>query len=285
MMRGDQMTKKRARLLFIYVLLAGGAILCVMPMVYMLGISLKPSGALYEFPPHLFPGPEQLTLVNFEEILAQSKFFYNFCNSVIVACLTVVLSAFISSAFAFCLERFRFRGRKLLMVLVIGTMIIPGTTMIITQFQLANFLHLTNSDLGLVPFYVAWVMPFSTFMIMNYISSIPRDYDEAVYVEGGDIFTVFFRVIVPLSKPAIASVSIFNFLTSWDEFQWALTVIDEDAKRTMPIAIAGFFGEHQFTEWGSVFALSMISLIPVFVIFITMQKYFVSGLQAGGLKG
>lgn len=279
------MTKKRARLLFIYVLLAGGAILCVMPMVYMLGISLKPSGALYEFPPHLFPGPEQLTLVNFEEILAQSKFFYNFCNSVIVACLTVVLSAFISSAFAFCLERFRFRGRKLLMVLVIGTMIIPGTTMIITQFQLANFLHLTNSDLGLVPFYVAWVMPFSTFMIMNYISSIPRDYDEAVYVEGGDVFTVFFRVIVPLSKPAIASVSIFNFLTSWDEFQWALTVIDEDAKRTMPIAIAGFFGEHQFTEWGSVFALSMISLIPVFVIFITMQKYFVSGLQAGGLKG
>lgn len=279
------MTKKRARLLFIYVLLAGGAILCVMPMVYMLGISLKPSGALYEFPPHLFPGPEQLTLVNFEEILAQSKFFYNFCNSVIVACLTVVLSAFISSAFAFCLERFRFRGRKLLMVLVIGTMIIPGTTMIITQFQLANFLHLTNSDLGLVPFYVAWVMPFSTFMIMNYISSIPRDYDEAVYVEGGDIFTVFFRVIVPLSKPAIASVSIFNFLTSWDEFQWALTVIDEDTKRTMPIAIAGFFGEHQFTEWGSVFALSMISLIPVFVIFITMQKYFVSGLQAGGLKG
>ena len=285
MMRGDQMTKKRARLLFIYVLLAGGAILCVMPMVYMLGISLKPSGALYEFPPHLFPGPEQLTLVNFEEILAQSKFFYNFCNSVIVACLTVVLSAFISSAFAFCLERFRFRGRKFLMSLVIGTMIIPGTTMIITQFQLANFLHLTNSDLGLVPFYVAWVMPFSTFMIMNYISSIPRDYDEAVYVEGGDIFTVFFRVIVPLSKPAIASVSIFNFLTSWDEFQWALTVIDEDAKRTMPIAIAGFFGEHQFTEWGSVFALSMISLVPVFVIFITMQKYFVSGLQAGGLKG
>ena len=279
------MTKKRARLLFIYVLLAGGAILCVMPMVYMLGISLKSSGALYEFPPHLFPGPEQLTLVNFEEILAQSKFFYNFCNSVIVACLTVVLSAFVSSAFAFCLERFRFRGRKLLMVLVIGTMIIPGTTMIITQFQLANFLHLTNSDLGLVPFYVAWVMPFSTFMIMNYISSIPRDYDEAVYVEGGDVFTVFFRVIVPLSKPAIASVSIFNFLTSWDGFQWALTVIDEDAKRTMPIAIAGFFGEHQFTEWGSVFALSMISLIPVFVIFITMQKYFVSGLQAGGLKG
>ena len=277
--------KRKTRTVVIYVLLVIGAMLSIMPMIYMFGVSLKPNGALYEFPPHFFPRIEQITLVNFQKVLSQSKFFRNFLNSVLVACLTVIVSAFVASALAFCLARFRFRGRKLLIGLVIGTMIIPGTTMIITQFQLANYLHLTNSDLGLVPFYVAWVMPFSTFMIMNYIQNIPTDYDEAVYVEGGDVFAVFFKVIVPLSKPAIASVSIFNFLTSWDEFQWALTVIDEDEKRTMPIAIAGFFGEHQFTEWGSVFALSIFSLIPVFVIFITLQKYFVSGLQAGGLKG
>ena len=262
-----------------------GAILSVMPMIYMIGIALKPNGALYEFPPHFFPKLRQLTLENFQNVLSEPKFVRNFWNSVIVAILTVVIAAFIASALAFCLARFSFRGRKILIGLVIGTMIIPGTTMIITQFQLANYLHLTNSDLGLVPFYVAWVMPFSTFMIMNYIENIPIDYDEAVYVEGGNVFTVFFKVIVPLAKPAIASVSIFNFLTAWDEFQWALTVIDTDEKRTMPIAIAGFFGEHQFTEWGSVFALSIISLIPVFAIFITLQKYFVSGLQAGGLKG
>lgn len=279
------MTKRQIRTIIIYILLIIGAILSVMPMIYMIGIALKPNGALYEFPPHFFPKLRQLTLVNFQNVLSEPKFVRNFWNSVIVAILTVVISAFIASALAFCLARFSFRGRKILIGLVIGTMIIPGTTMIITQFQLANYLHLTNSDLGLVPFYVAWVMPFSTFMIMNYIENIPIDYDEAVYVEGGNVFTVFFKVIVPLAKPAIASVSIFNFLTAWDEFQWALTVIDTDEKRTMPIAIAGFFGEHQFTEWGSVFALSIISLIPVFAIFITLQKYFVSGLQAGGLKG
>jgi ABC-type glycerol-3-phosphate transport system permease component len=279
------MTKRQIRTIIIYILLIIGAILSVMPMIYMIGIALKPNGALYEFPPHFFPKLRQLTLENFQNVLSEPKFVRNFWNSVIVAILTVVIAAFIASALAFCLARFSFRGRKILIGLVIGTMIIPGTTMIITQFQLANYLHLTNSDLGLVPFYVAWVMPFSTFMIMNYIENIPIDYDEAVYVEGGNVFTVFFKVIVPLAKPAIASVSIFNFLTAWDEFQWALTVIDTDEKRTMPIAIAGFFGEHQFTEWGSVFALSIISLIPVFAIFITLQKYFVSGLQAGGLKG
>lgn len=109
-------------------------------------------------------------------------------------------------------------------------MIIPGTTLIITQYQLATYFKLTNKLLGLVPFYVAWVIPFSTFMIKNYIESIPRDFDEAVYVDGGSIFTVFFRIVMPLASPAIASVSIFNFLTAWDEYQWALTVINDNAK-------------------------------------------------------
>ena len=144
---------------------------------------------------------------------------------------------------------------------------------------------LTNKLLGLVPFYVAWVIPFSTFMIKNYIESIPRDFDEAVYVDGGSIFTVFFRIVMPLASPAIASVSIFNFLTAWDEYQWALTVINDNAKRTLPIAISGFFGQHQFTQWGYVFAMSMASLLPVLIIFICCQKYFVSGLQTGGIKG
>ena len=164
-------------------------------------------------------------------------------------------------------------------------LIIPGTTLIITQYQLATFLKLTNKLFGLVPFYVAWVIPFSTFMIKGYIESIPRDYDEAVYMDGGSVFTVFFKVICPLASPAIASVSIFNFLTAWEEFPWAMTVINDNAKRTLPIAISGFFGQHQFTQWGYVFAMSVASLVPVLIVFVCCQKYFVSGLQAGGIKG
>ena len=251
----------------------------------MISTSLKPNGALYEFPPRFFPSADELTIENYQYIFQQEKFYLNFLNSAAVTLLTVVIAAFVATALAFCLARFRFPGRKLLFGLVIGTMIIPGTTLIITQYQLATLLKITNKLFGLVPFYVAWVIPFSTFMIKGYIESIPRDFDEAVYMDGGSVFTVFFKVICPLASPAISSVSIFNFLTAWEEFPWAMTVINDNAKRTLPIAISGFFGQHQFTQWGYVFAMSVASLIPVLIVFICCQKYFVSGLQTGGIKG
>ena len=256
-----------------------------MPMIYMLSTSLRPNGALYEFPPHFFPKLSEITLENYRYIFAQEKFYLNFLNSVIVALVTIVLAAIIATALAYCLARFEFPGKKLLFALVIGMMIIPGTTLIIPQFQLASFFGITNSLAGLIPFYVAWVIPFSTFMIKSYIEGIPREFDEAAYADGGSVFTVFFRIILPLASPAIASVSIFNFLTAWEEFTWAMTVINDNAKRTLPIAISGFFGQHQFTQWGYVFAMSVASLMPVLIVFILCQKYFVSGLQAGGLKG
>lgn len=268
-----------------YLLLLAGGVVSILPMIYMITTSLKPNGALYEFPPRFFPRWSQLTGENYVYIFRQEKFYVNFLNSSVVAILTVLLAAFIAAALAYCLARFRFPGRKLLFALVIGTMIIPGTTLIVPQYQLATALHLTNKLFGLIPFYVAWVIPFSTFMIKGYIESIPRDFDEAVYMDGGSVFTVFFRVIIPLASPAIASVSIFNFLTAWEEFPWALTVINDNLKRTLPIAISGFFGQHQFTQWGYVFAMSVASLVPILVIFILCQKFFVSGLQSGGIKG
>lgn len=271
--------------IIMYALLTVGGVVSVLPMLYMVSTSLKPNGALYEYPPHFFPNAGNITLENYTYIFQQQKFYVNFLNSFAVSLLTIVLAAFIAAALAFCLARFRFPGRNFLFGLVIGTMIIPGTTLIITQYELANHLHLINKLMGLVPFYVAWVIPFSTFMIKGFIENIPRDFDEAVYIDGGSVFTVFFRIAVPLASPALASVSIFNFLTAWEEYPWALTVINDNEKRTLPIAIAGFFGEHQFTQWGYVFAMSVASLIPVLIIFICLQKYFVTGLTAGGVKG
>jgi len=254
-------------------------------MVYMLGTSLKPNGALYEYPPKIFPHLNVITIENYIYVLTKEKFHINFINSVIVSVSTIILAAAISTSLAFCIARFRFPGRNLLFGIVIGTMIIPGTTLIITQFELASFLRVINKLTGLIPFYVAWVIPFSTFMIKGFIENIPREFDQAVYIDGGSVFTVFFKIAVPLASPAIASVSIFNFLTAWEEFQWALTVLNDNAKRTFPIAISGFFGQHQFTQWGYVFAMSVTSLIPVLLIFIFFQKYFIAGLTAGGIKG
>ena len=268
-----------------YVLLAIGTVIFTLPMIYMISTSLRPNGALYEYPPRFFPRWEALTLENYDYILHQSKFYLNFFNSVIVSVSTIVLAAAVGSAMAFVLGKFKSKATKILFGFIIITMIIPGTTMIVPQFELATKLGMVNQLGGLIPFYVAWVIPFSTFMIKGFMENIPSEIMEASWIDGADVWTVYARIALPLASPAIASVSIFNFLTAWEEYPWANTVINDNSKRTLPIAIAGFFGQHQFTQWGYVFAMSVLTLIPVVLIFIVCQKFFVQGLTAGSVKG
>lgn len=268
-----------------YLMLLLGAAVSALPMLYLVTTSLRPNGALYEYPPRFFPRPEALTIENYQYILAQSKFYRNFLNSAFVALTSVALAALVSSAMAFAMGKFRFRGRRLLFGFIILTMIIPGTTMIVPQFELATKLNLVNKLWGLIPFYAAWVIPFSTFMIKGFMENIPNEITEATWIDGASVMTVYLRIALPLAAPAIASVSIFNFLTAWEEYPWANTVINDTLLRTLPIAIAGFFGQHQFTQWGYVFAMSVLTLVPVVVVFVTCQRFFVQGLTAGSVKG
>ena len=283
-MKKNALRKLRANFLR-YLLLAIGTVVCTLPMIYMISTSLRPNGALYEYPPRFFPKWEALTLENYQYILSQSKFYLNFLNSVFVSLSSVVLAALVSSAMAFVMGKFHFRGKKLLFGFIILTMIIPGTTMIVPQFELATRLGLVNKLAGLIPFYVAWVIPFSTFMIKGCMEGIPDEITEATYIDGASVMTVYGKIALPLAAPAIASVSIFNFLTAWEEYPWANTVINDTDLRTLPIAIAGFFEQHQFTQWGYVFAMSVLTLIPVVIVFITCQRFFVQGLTAGSVKG
>lgn len=277
--------KKSFTQIILHVLLLAGLVIVVLPMLYMLSTSLKPNGALYEYPPKFLPALDEITIENYVYILGQGKFYINFLNSVFVAVASVALTAVISTALAYVIARFKFPGKNLLFGFIVLTMIVPGMTLIIPQYELAVKLKAINSLPGLIPFYVAWTISYSTFMIKGFIENIPRELDEAIYIDGGSVFDVFRHVIIPLAKPGIASVSIFNFLTAWEEFAWANTVISDNVKRTLPIAISGFFGQHQFTQWGYVFALSVFSLVPILIVFICCQKFFVEGLTSGSVKG
>lgn len=279
------MIRKKSTSVILYGLLLAGLAVVVMPMIYMLSTSVKPNGALYEFPPRFFPAPHEITMENFSYVLRQGKFYLNFLNSILVSTITVAAAAMVASAMGYCIARFHFFGRKFIFAFIILTMILPGTTLIVPQYELTVKLDFINNIWGLIPFYVAWVIPYSTFMIKGFVENIPKELDEAVYMDGGSVFTVYTKIILPLAKPGIASVSIFNFLTAWEEFPWANTVINDDLKRTLPIAISGFFGQHQFTQWGYVFALSVLSLIPILLVFIFCQKFFVAGLTSGSVKG
>lgn len=279
------MKRKTTIQILLHIVLIIGLIIVVLPMVYMLSTSLKPNGALYEFPPRFLPSLKEITLENYHYILQQGKFYVNFANSLFVSIMSVCIAAVIATALGYVIARFNFPGKRFLFAFIILTMIIPGMTLIIPQYELAVKLNVINSLVGLIPFYVAWTIPYSTFMIKGFVDNIPRELDEAIYIDGGSVLTVWSRIIFPLAKPGIASVSIFNFLTAWEEFPWANTVINDNLKRTMPIAISGFFGQHQFTQWGYVFALSVFSLLPIIIVFTCCQKFFVAGLTNGSVKG
>lgn len=279
------MKKKTLSQLVYHILLLAGLIVVVLPMIYMVSTSLKPNGALYEYPPRFFPELDEITLENYKYIFSQGKFYINFLNSIFVSVISVGATAIVASALGYVIARFTFPGRKILFAFIILTMIVPGMTLIVPQYELAVKLNFINKLGGLIPFYVAWTIPYSTFMIKGFVENIPRELDEAIYMDGGNVFSVFRHAIIPLAKPGIASVSIFNFLTAWEEFPWANTVINDNLKRTLPIAISGFFGQHQFTQWGYVFALSVFSLLPILLVFIFCQKFFVAGLTSGSVKG
>lgn len=279
------MKKNVVKQSILHILLVAGLAIVVLPMVYMISTSLKPNGALYDYPPKFLPTIQEITLENYKYILEQSKFYINFLNSMFVSIISVLLTAIIATALGYVIARFKFKGRNLLFAFIVLTMIVPGLTLIVPQYELAVKLGVINRLQGLIPFYVAWTIPYSTFMIKGFVEGIPRELDEATYMDGGSVLTVFTHVIIPLAKPGIASVSIFNFLTAWEEFPWANTVLNDNLKRTLPIAISGFFGEHQFTQWGYVFALSAFSLLPILIVFICCQRFFVAGLTTGSVKG
>jgi multiple sugar transport system permease protein len=135
-----------------------------------------------------------------------------------------------------------------------------------------------------VVFYVGSTLALNTFLLRGFFESIPRELEEAMIVDGASAWERYFRLVMPLSRPALATVAIFSFLASWDEFVWALTIINDPSKRTLPIAIALFQGEHS-TSWGLVFAASAIAVAPVLAVFLAAQRQFVSGLTSGAVKG
>lgn len=219
------MKRKTWTQIFLHLILIVGLVIVVLPMVYMISTSLKPNGALYEYPLRFLPSLDEVTLENYRYVLGQGKFYRNFLNSMCVSVASVLIAAAIASALGYVIARFEFPGKNFLFGFIVLTMIVPGLTLIVPQYELAVKLHVINTLSGLVPFYTAWTIPYSTFMIKGFVEGIPRELDEATYMDGGSVFTVFGRIIIPLAKPGIASVSIFNFLTAWEEFPWANTVL------------------------------------------------------------
>lgn len=265
-----------------YGALAAGAFVMVAPFLYMVSTALTEYAWSLPYPPRLYP--ENPTLVNFVAAWTANDFARYTLNSLVVALSTVCAVVVVSSLSAYAFARFSFPGRELLFRVLIFTMMVPNMVTLIPTFLVMRDLRLMNSLEGLVVLYTSTATAFNTFLLRSFFLGLPRELEEAVWVDGGTRWTIFRHVALPLSKPALATVAIFSFLGAWDEYFWALTLVKEEAKRTLPVAIRMFQGIHA-TNYGLVFAASIIAMIPALALFAFFQRYFIQGLTAGAVKG
>ena len=264
------------------VLLSLGAAVMVLPFAWLVSTSLKPDSLVLQVPPQLLP--HHITTSNYVDAWKSDQFGHYFLNSVIVSVGSTSAAVLLSAMMAYAFARFSFHGRTVLFVLLLLGLMVPTMMLLIPQFLLAKKLMLLNSLWGLVVFYTGGNLALNTFLLRSFFADIPRELEEAMVVDGAGPWRRFWQLVLPLSRPALATVAIFTFLGSWDEFVWALTIINDPGKRTLPIAIALFQGQHA-TSWGLVFAASAIAVVPVILIFAVFQRQFVSGLSTGALKG
>lgn len=280
----DMVGSRRRRILSYavrYALLGFSAFVLVYPFLYMLSTSFKERSLVLGDPLNLIP--EDPTLDNYIQVLSYENFGRYFLNSALVAIVSTFLIVLLSSMMAYGFTKLNFPGKRILFSLIVVGLTIPTMMLIIPQFLLARDLGLLNSLPGLVPFYVGTALGFNTFLLSGFFQSIPKELDEAMIIDGAGPWRRYWSLALPLSKPALGTCVIFAFLGTWDEFAWALTVLNDVDQRTLPIAIALFHGQHS-TSWGLVFAASLLAIIPVLIVYIVFQRFFVAGLASGAIK-
>ncbi len=258
------------------------ALVMVIPFAWMLSTSLKAQAYILETPPRLIPDP--LTLESYVQLVERVDLPRTFFNSLFVAVVGTGGQILISAMAAFAFSRLQWRGRNLVFVLYLATMMVPSVVMVIPQFILIR-------SLGWVNTYAALIVPglfsaFGTFLLRQSFLSLPRDFEEAAIVDGANYLTIFWRIILPLSQPALATLAVFSFMGLWNAYLWPLFVARQEAVMTLPVALATLqAGPRALTEWNMVMAGAVVTVLPILLIYLLAQRWFVQGVVSSGLKG
>ncbi len=266
-----------------YVVLLGFSFYCLFPFLWMVVTALKPTDQIRTITPSfIVPHP---TMEHFINVITQSKFLTYFRNSIFVSVVVTALSLMISIFAGYALSRFiRFRGVKLFSVAMLLSQMIPGVLLLIPLYLTMKDLGLINTYTSLILAYTTFTVPLCTFMMKGFFDSIPMDMEEAAEIDGCSRVSLIFRILLPVSLPSMIAAGMFAFLNSWNEFMFGFVFINDDEHRTLTPGIYLFKGLFQ-TDWGSLMASSVLSVLPVVLMFVFMQRFLVEGMTAGSVKG
>ncbi|MEK4250684.1 carbohydrate ABC transporter permease [Paenibacillus sp. FSL W7-1287] len=273
------MTQTFAQKTVVYVLLVLLAALWLFPVIWIFLSSFKDNSELYQFPPTFFP--QQFTFEHFVNAFEKGSFGRYFLNSAIVAVTSTLLLLIINSMAGFALAKYRFWGGTFLLLAFISTLMIPLEVIMIPIFKVLSMLGLYNSLLALIIPPAA--TPTGVFLLRQYLLSVPDELLEASRMDGANEWTIYWKVVLPLCKPILAALAIFSFMWRWDDFLWPLIGISDPKKYTVQLALSNFIGEFN-VDWGSLLAMSVITMIPVLIVFLIFQKQLVSGMVTSGMK-
>lgn len=229
--------------------------------------------------------PTNATLDNYREVFDRDYFWTAMGNSALVTTIVVVLALAVAFLAAVALARFRFRGRKAFLIVVIMIQMVPAEALIISLFQVLDGRQLTNRIIGLSLTYLIFVLPFTIWTLRGFVSGVPLELEEAARVDGATRFGAFMRVTLPLVAPGLVATGIFAFILAWNEFIFALVIMNRPETQTLPVWLQAFNEGARGTDWGGVMAGSTVMALPVVVFFLIVQRKVTSGLTAGAVKG
>lgn len=267
----------QTKTLWVKVLLWGYAAFSMSPLLVMLISSLRPTSEIFDKPLGL---PSRPSLANYSKAWTEASFSTYVMNSVVVVVAAVLLGAAVSLLAAYPLGRHVFRGRSLFTAYFIGGMTLPAHLGVLPLFYLLQSMGLVDSRLGLVLVYAAGSIPFNIFVLTAFFHQLSDELDEAAALDGAGMFATFWHIMMPLVRPAIATVVVFQFVPMWNDFFYPLVLMRDENKLTLPVGLTHFFGEFQ-NDWGTLFAGLVMTTVPLVVLFVLATRQIVAGLTAG----
>ena len=272
--------QKRVKIIS-YILLIAISVTMLFPFFWMIRSAFMTNREITTVPIQWIPS--QFNFDNFVEAFTRDSFGRYFLNSGIIVIVNMVGGVLSSSFIAFGFSRLKFKGRNIWFALLLSTMMIPYTVLMIPQFLIWQSVGGYNPFLPLtVPCFFG--SAFNVFLVKQFYSGIPKEYDEAAIVDGANYFTIYAKIILPMSKPALCTVGVFTFMNTWNDFMGPLLYLDDQKLKTVSLALQNFMGEHT-SQWNLLMAVATVITLPMIAVYFAAQKYFIEGITFSGLKG